>query len=278
MRMIACALSACIACSLSSTSLTAHAVDIRGETDVPIIMYHSLTERSNDKWTLPPSEFEKDLAYLKENGYNAVFVSELVAFVEGSADLPENPIVITFDDCYYNNYEYALPLLEQYDMKMTLSVIGSYTEEFSEVEDQNVDYAHLSWEALAEMQASRRVELANHTWGLHTHEKGRDGCCRIAGEELEAYRRVFTEDVGRLQKRLLDTCGAVPICFTYPFGSKCPEALEILRDMGFKASLSCYEGQNTIRRRDPDCLYDLRRNNRSPGKSVECILREIASG
>lgn len=257
---------------LSTGSLAAES---SASADVPIIMYHSLSEKAGDIWTLPPAEFERDLAYLQENGYHAVFISDLIAFVEDGTPLPEKPIALTFDDCYYNNYQYGMPLLEQYDMSMTLSVIGSYSEEFSLVEDTNPIYAHLSWDTLREMQESGRVELANHSWGLHTHENGRNGCCRKTGEDSTQYQKLLTEDVERLQQKLEENCGTRPLCFTYPFGSKCTEALDALLGMGFKASLSCYEGQNHIEQGNAESLHDLRRVNRAPGKSVEAILREL---
>ena len=245
--------------------------------DVPIIMYHSLNKKRKDSWTLQPSAFEQDLRYLQDNGYTSVLLTDLVDYVENGTPLPEKPIVITFDDCYYNNLVYAFPLLEQYDMKMVLSVIGSYSQEFSEAEDLNPDYAHLSWTQLREMQDSGRVELANHTWGLHTHKGGRDGCCRLQGENMDSYRLLLYNDVSRLQNTLQEQCGIEPIGFTYPFGSKCPEALALLKELGFKVTLSCYEGMNHVTPNSPDCLFDMHRINRTPAKSVQSILQKFTN-
>ena len=47
-----------------------------------------------------------DLDALQEKGYTAVTVSDLLAYVQDGADLPEKPVMITFDDGYYNNYIY----------------------------------------------------------------------------------------------------------------------------------------------------------------------------
>ncbi len=244
--------------------------------EVPIIMYHSLNKKRCDPWTLHPDAFEKDLQYLQENGYEAVLLIDLVEYVEHGVPLPEKPIVLSFDDCYYNNLVYALPMLEQYQMKMVLAIIGNSSEQFSRQKDLNVNYAHLSWEQLCQMQDSGLVELANHTWNMHSNAKGgRYGCCPMRGEDLESYRSIFYNDVRKLQDTILQQCGREPIAFVYPFGNRCPEALAILKEMGFKVTLSCYEGMNYVTPSNPDCLFDMHRVNRTPGKSVESILKNL---
>lgn len=239
---------------------------------VPIIMYHSLNAKGGDIWTLSPAAFEEDLRYLSDNGYTAVFLSELIEYVDNGTPLPDKPVVLSFDDGYYNNYTQALPLLEKYDAKMTLSVIGEHAELFSVEKDQNEDYGHLSWEELREFQDTGRMELVNHTWGLHCKKDGRVGCCRVQGEALGQYGGVLTQDVERLQASLLEHCGAVPRSFAYPFGSKSPESNDVLKAMGFRVTLSCYEGINQVSIGNPDCLYDMHRNNRSPDKPVRQFL------
>ena len=62
--------------------------------------------------------------------------------------------------------------------------------------------------------------------------------------------------------------------FTYPFGMVSEESKDIIKDIGFKASLSCTEGVNEISR-DPDGLYLLKRCIRTPDKSAEKILEDL---
>ena len=77
---------------------------------------------------------EQDFQYLKEQGYTAVLPDDLIAYANGEGQLPPKPILITFDDGYYNNYSYAFPLLKKYDMKAVISIVGNFTEQYSEKE------------------------------------------------------------------------------------------------------------------------------------------------
>ena len=243
---------------------------------VPIIMYHSLLNKNTNQWNISPEAFEKDLQYLSENGYNTVFISDLIDYVYNGRPLPEKPVVLTFDDGYYNNYVKGMPLLEKYDMKIELSVIGANTDLWTEHADEHDErYGHLTWPQISEMVASGRVELANHTQNLHKNNNGRNGCCRKNSEELPAYELLLTEDVEVLQARMEDICGIRPECFTYPFGSKCPDAEDILKKLGFKATLSSTAGINRLRVGDPDCLYCMKRSNRTPNTTVKAILEKL---
>ena len=45
-------------------------------------------------------------------------MTELNDAIEGKAELPSKPILITFDDGYYSNYEYIYPILKQNRRKL----------------------------------------------------------------------------------------------------------------------------------------------------------------
>ena len=93
-------------------------------------MYHSILKDASrtGKYVITPSRVEEDLIYLQENGYETVVVADLIAYVTDGTPLPEKPVMITLDDGYLNNLTYMLPLLEQYDMRAVISVIGLYSE------------------------------------------------------------------------------------------------------------------------------------------------------
>ena len=68
----------------------------------------------NISLSVPPSEFERQIAFLAQNGYHTITPHELyMAFTDG-AELPTNPVLITFDDGYADNYTYAYPILKKY--------------------------------------------------------------------------------------------------------------------------------------------------------------------
>lgn len=249
-----------------------------GSVAVPIIMYHSILKDSSraGQYVISPSLLESDLKWLKANGFTAVLPTDLYNFVEYGTPLPEKPILLSFDDGYYNNYLYAFPLLEKYDMKMLLAVIGIYSDRFSETNENNAYYSHCTWTQLSEMLASGRVELANHTYNLHTYDSVRHGCSKNSWESLIPYRNMLYEDVLRLQNTAREKANCTPITFVYPFGSYCKETVQFIREMGFACSLSCESGINYITR-DRGSLYEMKRFLRPSGSSSKQYFEKILS-
>ena len=243
--------------------------------EAPIIMYHSLAGAGSKSTSISGAQFEADLQYLREHGYQAVTLGQLADFVLHNAPLPERPVVLTFDDGYYNNYAIGLPLAQQYNMPIVVSVIGKDTEIWSEIPSTDLRNGHVTWGQILEMVDSGLVEIANHTWDLHRNENGRKGARIRPGEDVTQYAEVLREDIGRLQGELTERVGVTPISFVYPFGATCSEATEILREMGFLVTLSCYDGVNVLSRSDIDCLVDMRRFNRGPDRSVREILEGV---
>lgn len=240
---------------------------------VPILMYHSILKdpARSGKFVITPAELEDDLKYLKRCGYTAVFIRDLSDYVESGTPLPDKPVVISFDDGYYNNYLYAVPLMKQYEMKMVLSPVGAYTDRYTEMKDENAYYAHVTWDEISEMSKSGLVEIQNHSYNMHTISQKRNGTKKQRGESDEHYKTALTEDIGKMQELIKTHTGSAPIAFTYPFGSVSKASFDILKEMGFKSTLSCESGMNYITR-DSECLYMMKRYIRPHGRNLSKIL------
>lgn len=239
---------------------------------LPILMYHALVSQSKyqNTYFIDPSIFESDLKYLKENGYTTVVVSDLIGYVERGTPLPEKPVMLTFDDGYYNNYMHAYPLLREYGMKAVISPVGKYTDDYSEIKNTHEYYAYLNWDHIREMALSGVIEIQNHSYILH-NSSGPDSINKAGGESSESHAERISSDFSLFQSRANEIAGINPTALVYPFGNYNETSEETARKLGFKATLTCREGVNYITR-DPECLYKLKRYLRSPGKNIEQFL------
>ena len=244
--------------------------------EVPIIMYHSILKdpsRSN-KYTVTPTVLEEDLKYIKDKGYTTVTITDLISYVYDNKPLPEKPIVLTFDDGHYNNYGYLFPLLEKYDMKAVISIVGSYTDKFTETDEANLNYSYLRWKDIKELMDTGRIEFQNHTYNLHSNTGKRIGTKKIKGETDEHYKNVLEDDILKLQQEFKENTNYIPQCFTYPFGGISNASLDIIKELGFKASLSCEQGINKLTK-NPNSLYLLKRYNRPSYISTYNFFQKI---
>ena len=246
------------------------------EIAVPILMYHSILKdpkRSGD-YVVTPDTLENDMKYLRNHGYETVLVKDLIAYVYDDVKLPKKPVVLTFDDGHYNNMVYLLPLLEKYKMKAVISVVGSYTEQFSLNDSHNPNYSYLTWDDIRELESSGKIEIANHTY--HFHEKNhRKGCSILNSETTAEYQEKLHADLKSLQLALAENSNITPpVTFTYPFGYICAESQNPIESTGFLASLSCYERINSISK-DKGCLYMLGRYNRPAQIQTEEFMKKI---
>ena len=241
--------------------------------DVPIIMYHLVTKNSRyvGKHGITPTELESDLKYLKDNGYETIVMEDLIAFVKNGTNLPKKPVVLTFDDGNSSDYRYLYPLLQKYDMKAVVSVLGRPVDECTILAtacDQPKIFPTLTWDQVKEMHESKYIEIQNHSYDMH----GSNGSAKRQGEDPESYRKRLREDLIKLQERMKEMSGAVPNTFTYPRGIVSDEAKPVFDELGIVATLSCHDGINHLKENDMDCLYRLKRDNRPSGTPVSAIL------
>ncbi len=260
----------CIICSYFTPSTTAESTD---EIPVPVIMYHHIYDnyKALNDYVISPKELENDFKYLKEKGYTAILPRELLKYTRGEFKLPEKPIIITFDDGFESVYHYAFPLAKKYGLKFVMAVFGKETEHFSKINDHNVSYSYVTWEEIKELSESGIAEIANHTYNLHKIS-GRKGAKIKKNETIEAYTKVFTEDIKMLQNLLKQNSGIEPETFVYPYGFSCDESEKLLSDMGFKITFTCNEGINMLN--ENSSLGLLKRLNRPHGITTEASFKK----
>ncbi len=129
-------------------------MDETGGARIVVLNYHKI-ENMHHSLAVLPEDFDRQMKYLHDNGFHVITPAELHAALTEGAELPENPVVITFDDGYHDNYKNAYPILKKYGFRATIFVVTSYL-------DQAVP-GYMTWAQAAEMEASGLIDIESHT-------------------------------------------------------------------------------------------------------------------
>jgi peptidoglycan/xylan/chitin deacetylase (PgdA/CDA1 family) len=159
-------------------------------------------------------------------------------------------------------------------MKMVLNLIVKDTDDFTRTPNDDIDYSHITWAQLNEMLRTGLAEVQNHSYGLHEVKNGRYGCIRKEGETLSSFEHVVKNDLLKAQSAIFSETGRVPSTFAYPFGRYNQETDDILRKLGFQATLSCRYGINTLTRSKTAEIYRLKRLCRAHGMPIGTLVDE----
>lgn len=249
----------------------------RRQVQLPVIMYHHILEDSGlwGDYVITPAQFQSDMEYLKQKGYTTVLPRELIAYARGEGELPEKPVMVSFDDGNKSSFVYAFPILERLGMKAALAVIGIHSEQYSLTGDGNVSYAHATWTELFEMENSGLMEIGNHTYNLHEESYPRRGILRRAEESLSDYRRAVYDDLSTNQELLRAATGEYPQFFAYPYGFIDSDADAVLEELGLTLTLGVAERVDTVVYGDLSSIKKLGRFNRPHRADTEEFLEGI---
>ena len=262
---------------LSPAALSADEISAQ----VPILMYHHLSEDVTNSEMVSPEQFEAQIRALSEAGYTGVSFDELQAYVLRGEPLPEKPVVITFDDGYRSNYTLAYPILQKYSMKATIFAIGV---SFGTDHYKDTDYAitpHFGAAEAAEMTASGLISIQSHTYDMHQwppYETGsavRENILQLSSESEEAYVQALTEDFTRSRALLEDATGRPVDVLAYPAGQYSTLAQVTLQSLGVHVTLSTNPGVNTVVKGLPQTLYAMLRFGITEDVSPEALLDMI---
>ena len=250
-------------------------------TQVPILMYHHLSEDVTNSEMVSPEQFEAQIRALAEAGYTGISFDELQAYVLRGELLPEKPVVITFDDGYRSNYTLAYPILQKYGMKATIFAIGV---SFGKDHYKDTDYTitpHFGAAEAAEMTASGLISIQSHTYDMHQwppYETGlavRENILQLPGESEESYVQALTEDFTRSRALLEGATGQPVDVLAYPAGQYSTLAQVTLQSLGVHVTLSTNPGVNTVVKGLPQTLYAMLRFGITEDVSPEALLNMI---
>lgn len=250
--------------------------DSRDTVELPVLMYHGITDlpASVSEYTILQDTFEQDLKWLGDHGFTSVSLQQLIDYTEKGKALPDKPVLITFDDGYINNYTFAFPLLQKYHMKAVISVIGREADISSVDMYRKLSNSSLSWGEIALLSNSENVEIGSHTYNLHTTSKGRKGADKKASESQKEYEAVLKEDLTKSRDKITESSGISPVLFAWPYGAypKDGSADKVLKELGFKISVTSYQKTNVIEKGNPDSLFGLKRFLRTPDFDMNKII------
>lgn len=247
---------------------------------LPVLMYHHFDDTSKDGTVVTPGRFREQMTALREAGYEAVTVPQVIAFVREGTPLPDKPVLITMDDGYGSNLTVAAPILEETGMRATIFSIGiNEGEEYYAHSGEPMWQHRFAFEEAAPWVEKGIIDVQSHTFDMHQLESygysGRDGVRRMRGESAEDYRRALLGDAEAFRERRGDRVATELLALAYPFGYYDMEADKIMREAGYQLTVTIDERMNRLRTGDEACLRMLGRFNVTDHTSGEALVDRL---
>ncbi len=247
---------------------------------LPVLMYHHFDETSKDGTVVTPGRFREQMTALREAGYQAVTVPQVIGYVREGTPLPEKPVLITMDDGYGSNLTVAAPILEETGMRATIFTIGiNEGEEYYAHSGEPMWQHRFAFEEAAPWVEKGIIDVQSHTFDMHQLESygysGRDGVRRMRGESAEDYRQALLDDAAAFRERRGDRVATELLALAYPFGYYDLEADKIMREAGYQLTVTIDERINRLRSGDEECLRMLGRFNVTDHISGEALVDRL---
>ena len=203
---------------------------------IPTLMYHKIGDYPKgsqlQKLWVTEKDFRKQLQYLKDHGYTPIHFVDLKRAEENTAPLPKNPVLITFDDGYANNYELAFPHLKEMNMKGNIFLVYETIETYNVWHNPETEASlnMLTWAQVEEMQNSGIIEFGSHTMKHRCLTK-------IPAEDARW-------ELNESKKKLEEKLGREMVGFAYPYGAGAYDATvrRLAREAGYRYDFGIKQG------------------------------------
>jgi len=198
-----------------------------GAADLPILMYHRVTDAPPDRrarYCTSPEDFAAQLSFLRRAGYGSAPLAEWAGTAQASSAPTEHRVLITFDDGYRDFATHAWPLLREHGFGAILFVVADRVGETADWEPGGDRAPLLGWDELAALR-DEGVAFGSHSL---THP-------RLAALDPEAAVRELASSRAVLAERL----GAPIEALAYPYGDVDAPTAHLAGGCGYVYGLTC---------------------------------------
>lgn len=233
---------------------------------LPVLMYHHFAQEGDGGATISEGRFREQMEALKDAGFTAVTLEEVLDYVDLGAPLPDKPVLITMDDGYTSNLEIAGPILEDLGYRATVFVIGVNEGRTTYLHDgKPLSPPRFSYEEAAGWVSKGVLDVQSHTWDMHQLASygfsGREGVLALPGESEEAWKKAVLEDLETFREAREGRADTELVAMAYPFGYWDGRVDRWLEEAGIAFTFTTEEHTNRVRIGDRGSLRCLGRYN-----------------
>lgn len=197
---------------------------------LPILMYHRIAPEAapeRKRYTVHPENFEAQLAYLRDAGFQSAAPDEWSEAVAARRPLPGRRVMLTFDDAYEDFGSTAWPLLQRYGFPAILFVVTGHVGKTNAWDPDGRDERLLDWPALEDL-VGEGVRI-----GSHTVSHPRLTSCAAAE---------MVEELARSRAELAERLGVAADCVSYPWGGEDAVVHHFAAACGYATGYTCRTG------------------------------------
>jgi peptidoglycan/xylan/chitin deacetylase (PgdA/CDA1 family) len=149
---------------------------------VVVLMYHSVREDYEYDHCINKDVFYNHMKMLENSGFNVITLDTFISFMEGKSQVPDNAVLITFDDGYEDFYNLAYPVLKDRNLSATMFMITST------IGDKTGWNPKIDLQQMEEM-TEYNIYFQSHSHNAHKYIEGSNG-----KEDAYLITRTFNEN------------------------------------------------------------------------------------
>lgn len=180
---------------------------------IPILSYHNvqINPKKPSAYFISSAVFDKQMKYLKEEGYSTVLPDDIYKHYTKCISLPEKTIMLSFDDTRKEHYDIVAPILEKYGFKGTFFIMTVA-----------IGKKNYMTGAEIKMLSERGHCIGHHTWD---HQDLRKLPIKDWNKQIDKPKKKLEEIIGKEVQYL-----------AYPFGLCNDYAVTELKKRNFKGA------------------------------------------